>query len=138
MNYLLWTLLGLLAYTLVPPLMKVATSEIPPTVALLISNVILVAVTVGVLAVGDQSVTEHFTAPKAIYAYGAGLALAVGLLAYYTGLSMGPVSVVTPVFGMFLVTSSALGIAFLGETLTARKVLGFAFAVAAVYLTTGQ
>lgn len=138
MNYLLWTLLGLLAYTLVPPLMKVATSEIPPTVALLISNTILVVVTVAVVLVSDQSVAEHLTASKAIYAYGAGLALAVGILAYYTGLSMGPVSVVTPIFGMFLVTSSILGIAFLGETLTARKALGFAFAVAAVYLTAGQ
>lgn len=138
MNYLLWTLLGLLAYTLVPPLMKVATSEIPPTVALLISNTILVVVTVAVVLVSDQSVAEHLTASKAIYAYGAGLALAVGILAYYTGLSMGPVSVVTPIFGMFLVTSSMLGIAFLGETLTARKALGFAFAVAAVYLTAGQ
>lgn len=138
MNYLLWTLLGLLAYTLVPPLMKVATSEIPPTVALLISNTILIVVTVVVVAVSDQTVAEHLTAPKAIYAYVAGLALAIGILAYYTGLSMGPVSVVTPIFGMFLVTSSVLGIAFLGETLTARKALGFAFAVAAVYLTAGQ
>jgi transporter family protein len=138
MNYLLWTLLGLLAYTLVPPLMKVATSEIPPTVALLISNTILIVVTVVVVAVSDQTVAEHLTAPKAIYAYVAGLALAIGILAYYTGLSMGPVSVVTPIFGMFLVTSSVLGIAFLGETLTACKALGFAFAVAAVYLTAGQ
>jgi transporter family protein len=44
------------------------------------------------------------------------------------------VSVVVPVFGMFIVGSAAVGVVFLDESLTARKVVGVALAVVAVYL----
>jgi transporter family protein len=134
-NYLPWALLGLAAYTLVAPLMKVATSAIPSNVAVFISNIILVAAAAAVVVVGDESVASYFTHPKAPYAYAAGLALAVGILAYYRALAVGPVSVVTPVFGMFIVTSSLIGVVALGESLSTRKVVGVGFAVLAVYLT---
>jgi len=81
-------------------------------------------------------VTPHLDSPKLWYTLAAGLFLGVGILAYYRALSLGPVSVVTPVFGMFLVTSSIIGIAVLGESLTTRKLLGIALAVVAVYLVT--
>lgn len=135
MNYLLWALLGLAAYTLVAPLMKVATGAIPSNIAVFISNIILVAAAAVVVFVTDESVTAYLTHPKAPYAYAAGLALAVGILAYYRALAVGPVSVVTPIFGMFLVTSSLIGIVALGESLSTRKVVGVGFAVLAVYLT---
>jgi transporter family protein len=135
MNYLPWALLGLAAYTLVAPLMKVATSAIPSNVAVFISNIILVAAAAVVVVVGDESVAPYLTHPKAPYAYAAGLALAVGILAYYRGLAVGPVSVVTPVFGMFIVTSSLIGVVALGESLSVRKAAGVGFAVLAVYLT---
>ena len=135
MNYLPWALLGLLAYTFVAPLMKVATSEIPSNVAVFISNVILVGAAAAVVLFTNESVTPYLTHPKAPYAYAAGLALAVGIIAYYRALAVGPVSIVTPIFGMFLVTSSLIGVAVLGESLTIRKIAGLGFAVLAVYLT---
>ena len=135
MNYLAWALLGLVAYTLVAPLMKVATNAIPSNVAVLISNAILIVVAAAIVLYTDESVTAYLTHPKAPYAYAGGLALAVGILAYYRALSLGPVSVVTPVFGMFIVTSSLIGVAFLGESLSLRKVAGIGFAILAVYLT---
>jgi len=70
--------------------------------------------------------------------YAAGACLAVGILAYYRALSLGPVSVVAPVFGLFLVVSSLVGIAVLNESLTLRKVLGIALAAVAVWLTAGE
>jgi hypothetical protein len=39
---------------------------------------------------------------------------------------------------MFLVGSSVIGTQFLGESFTARKLLGFTFATAAVYLVSGN
>jgi transporter family protein len=135
MNYLPWALLGLAAYTLVAPLMKVATSAMPSNIAVFISNIILVVAAAVVVFVTDGSVTAYLTHPKAPYAYAAGLALAVGILAYYRALALGPVSVVTPVFGMFIVTSSLIGVVALGESLSVRNVLGIGFAVLAVYLT---
>ncbi|MFB6308845.1 MAG: EamA family transporter [Haloarculaceae archaeon] len=135
MRYLLWAFLALVAYTLVPSLVKLATAEIPSDVVLLISNSILVIVAAGIVLVSDVSVTPYLTEQRAVYAYGAGIALTVGIASYYRALAGGPVSVVVPIFGMFIATSSIIGIAFLDEPLTARKVVGIALAVLAVYLT---
>jgi transporter family protein len=139
MSYLPWAILALGAYTLVPVLMRVATTgpnAIPSDVATMLSNLVLVVVA-GVVIVGTgQQVTPHLDSPKLRYPIAAGVFLGIGILAYYRALSLGPVSVVTPVFGMFLVTSSIVGIAVLGEPLTPRKLLGIALAVVAVYLVT--
>lgn len=135
MNYLLWALLALFAYTFVAPLMSVATTDVPSDVAVIVSNTMLVIGAAAVVAVSQEPVTEYLTHPDAPYMYAAGICLAVGILAYYRALAMGPVSVVVPIFGMFIVTSSLIGVAVLDEPLTARKVAGIGFAALAVYLT---
>ncbi|MFW6320908.1 MAG: EamA family transporter [Halohasta sp.] len=139
MSYLPWAIVALGAYTLVPVLMRTATTgseAIPSDVATVISNSILVVGAAAVVVGTDQRVTPHLGSSKLSYAVAAGVFLAVGILAYYRALALGPVSVVTPVFGMFLVTSSVVGMAFLGESVTARKLFGIALAVLAVYLVT--
>ncbi|MFC4356616.1 EamA family transporter [Halobium salinum] len=141
MNYLLWSLVAVAAYTFVAPLMSVATTgdvKMPSDVGALLANTILVVATAGVIVFGNGNfvgyVGEYLTHPKAPYVYAAGVCLAIGILAYYRALALGPVSIVAPVFGMFLVTSSVIGILFLDEAFTARKALGIGFAVVAVYL----
>jgi transporter family protein len=138
MRYLPWALLALLAYSLVAPLMKVATREIPSDVAAFYANLMLVVAALGVIVVSGQNVTPYATHDLAPAMYAAGACLAVGILAYYRALALGPVSVVAPVFGTFLVVSSLVGIAVLNEALTLRKVLGIALAAVAVWLTAGQ
>lgn len=137
-HYLPYAIGALVAYTLVPPLVRIASEDVPSDVLAFITNGILVAVALGfVLANGRTGeVTEAVAGPNSLYVYGAGLCLAVGILAYYHALRLGPVSVVTPIFGMFLVTSSLIGVVFLNESLSVRHALGVAFAVLAVYLTT--
>ncbi|WP_262178955.1 EamA family transporter [Haloarcula laminariae] len=135
MRYLVWAVIALLGYTAVPPLVKLATVDIPSDVVVLISNGILVVAAVGIILTADVSVTPYLTHERAVYAYGAGIALTVGIVSYYRALAAGPISVVVPIFGMFIATSSILGIAFLDEPLTARKAAGIGLAVAAVYLT---
>jgi len=135
MRYLVWALIALLGYTAVPPLVKLATADIPSDVVLLISNGMLVVAAIGIILISDVSVTPYLTHERSLYAYGAGLALTVGIISYYRALAAGPVSVVVPIFGMFIATSSILGIAFLDEPLTGRKVAGIGLAVAAIYLT---
>ncbi len=66
--------------------------------------------------------------------YGAGIALTVGIIAYYYALEAGPVSVVVPVFGTFLVLSSLIGIVALDEEFTIRKAAGIVLAGAAIWL----
>ncbi|RLM59288.1 multidrug transporter [Halobellus sp. Atlit-31R] len=137
MSYLPWAFLALAAYSLVPPLMSVATTgsvKIPSNVAALISNAILVAGTALVVVYNGSDAASYLTHPKSKYVFVAGICLTVGILAYYRALSLGPVSVVSPIFGMFLVLSSVIGIAFLNESLTMRKVLAIGLALVAVYL----
>jgi len=137
MRYLSWAFLALAAYTLVAPLLSVATRDVPSDVVALVTNGILVIAALGLVAYQGQPVLRYLDPghPKAGYLYLAGVLLAVGIIAYYRALALGPVSVVVPIFGTFIVTSSVVGIAFLDEALTARKAAGIAFAVLAVYLT---
>lgn len=136
-NYISWAVVALGAYSLVAPLMKVATTgqgKIPSDVAALVANSVLVVGTVGVIVVSGQSVTDSVVSSKLPYVLGAGVCLAVGILAYYRALALGPVSIVAPIFGMFLALSSVVGIVALGEPLTVRKAAGIGFAVLAIAL----
>ena len=137
MSYLPWAVLALVGYTLVPVLLRIATTgphAVPSDVATLLTNAMLVGVVGVLVALTDQPVVTHLRGPNAGYMFVAGLCLTVGILAYYRALARGPVSVVTPIFGMFLVTSSIIGIAVLGEAPTPRKLLGIALAVVAIGL----
>jgi len=137
MGYLQWSVLALLAYSVVAPLVGFATTgnpRIPSFVAALVTNGLLLVATVAVVLYQGQSVTAYLGHPKAPYLYLAGLFLAVGILAYYRALSLGPVSAVVPIFGTFLVISSVVGVLFLNESLTARKVAGIGCAVLGIYL----
>ncbi len=141
MNYLPWAVLALLAYSFVAPLMREATSgagAIPSDVAALVANTILVIVTIGVVVVSDVRVIEQFQNPNMRIVVLAGICLTVGILAYYRALARGPVSVVAPIFGLFLVSASIVGVVALDEALTARKAVGIALAVVAIVLVAGE
>lgn len=133
-RYLSFALLSFLAYSLVAPLLKIAVATLPSTPVVFLSNFVLF-VLVGAFMVwrGESPVpyVRHRYAPLIVLS---GILLTVGLLTYYRALALGPVSVVVPIFGLFLVGSSAIGVALFGEALTARKGLAIATAVASVYL----
>jgi transporter family protein len=135
MNYLLWAIIALGAYSLVPPLSKLASERIPIMTVALVANALITVVNLGVVVYLDDGPLPSPVSPHALYALGAGVFLTVGVLSYFYALSIGPVSVVTPIFGLFLVGSSVVGMVALGEPVTARKLAGLAFAGLAVYLT---
>ena len=139
-TYLPYALLAMGAYALVSPLMRVATTgpnAVPSDVAVVISNTLLIAMALGVVAYTGESFTAHLGSPKLLHVLAAGVFLGIGILALYRSLALGPVSVVTPIFAMFLVFSSVIGFLFLGESFTLRKALGIVFAALAVYLVSG-
>lgn len=136
-SYLPYSLLAVAAYALVAPLMRIATSgtdAIPSDIAAAISNVILVVAAITIAVAGGQDISAHLTSSKIGYVLAAGCCLAVGILAYYRALALGPVSVVTPIFATFLVFSSIIGIIALGESLSARKTIGILLAIGGIYL----
>lgn len=134
-NYLGWTLIALVGYTVFTPLASLATSEAPSSVVAAVANGILLTSAVGVALYEGERFAPYLSGQTALHIVGAGVFLTVGILAYYRALATGPVSVVTPIYGMFLVGSSVLSILFLGESLSLQKGAGIVLAVVAVYLT---
>jgi transporter family protein len=133
-SYVLWALVACVTYSFVPPLVRVATREIPGVPAAFISNLVLVLAILVVILVSGYEVVPHMRSGASLYLYAAGLFLGVGILAYYRALELGPVSVVVPIFAMFIVGGSLIGYAVLDETMTLTNGAGILLGVAAVYL----
>lgn len=138
MNYIVFAVIALATYSFVAPLSKLASQDIPIMVVALGSNVVITAANLAVVLYLDKGLVSSLSSPKVVYVIGAGVFLTVGVLTYFYALSIGPVSVVAPIFGMFLVGSAVIGMVALGEAVTVRKVAGLGLAALAVYLTAGN
>ena len=138
MSAVLWALIAMLAYSFVAPFVSRAIgSGMPEFLVLLITSVMLVLASLVIAALTGELEVRALAHPSAWNAYLAGAFLSVGIIAYYRALSLGAVSVVVPIFGLFIVVSSVVGFVFLDEPITVRKILGIALAGMAVYLVAG-
>jgi transporter family protein len=143
MNYLSWALLGMVGYSFVTLFVKLAGQhgQIPPFLVLAISTVMAASVAVVItISLGDLAALTGRTlmSPSGLWTLAAGIALSVAVTALFRALSLGPASVVVPVYGMFIVGGSVLSLLFLGEPLTVRKAAGIALAVIAIVLISGN
>lgn len=138
MEYLPWALLALVSYSLVAPLASYVTDQVPAAVALFFSTAIFLIITSVVLVLTGTADPAYATMPSALYIYVAGFFLTVGILAYISALGSGPVSVVVPIYGMFIVGSSVIGVLFLAEELTWARFAGIGCAVIAIVLGAGE
>lgn len=71
-----------------------------------------------------------------LLAVGAGIASALGAITMYAALKSGQASIVTPISGLYFVVAAFLGIIFLEEPLSARKLVGISFAILSIVLIT--
>ena len=138
-NYVGWALLGMVGYSLTTLFVKLATrtGEFGAFAVLpMATSIVVVSVWTNALLGGSFAgkSAADFWKPEALWAYAAGIALAVGVVSLFKGLSLGPASVVVPIYGMFILGGAMLGIVVLGEPLTVRKGLGLMLAVAGIYL----
>jgi len=137
MEYLVWVTVALVSYGLLAPITSKLTQEVPPAVALFLSTAVFLLLTSLVMVATGSADLAYATAPGSGYVYVAGTFLTVGILAYYYALQRGPVSVVVPVYGMFIVGSAVIGVLFLGESLSLTRAGGIVSAVLAIYLSAG-
>ena len=135
MNYIAWALLGMVGYSIFTPLASLTTRNAPSSVVAVIANGVLLLAAIGVSLYQGDDVISYLSGKTGIYMIAAGVFLAIGILSYYRALASGPVSIVTPIYGMFLVGSSIISILFLSESFTLQKGAGIVLAMAAVYLT---
>lgn len=133
MRYLAWTLLALGTYTFLPPMMRLTTARVSTGTATFAAAGMLSVTGLGLAIAGGNDVVGAI-ADNWVYVIVTGLILTVGVFSFFHALSLGPVNVVAPIFGLFIVTSSIVGVVFLDETLTATRVAGLAFATVAIVL----
>jgi len=133
-SYVLWALLATGCYSFAFLFMKIALQDLPVfTVMPIAVGTLAVGATIVAAVFGEWSVPPGTNRPIG-FALAAGVCLAGAVVGYFRALSSGPVSVVVPIFGMFLVGGALLGIVVLGEGVTTKKVLGIALGAVAVVL----
>ena len=133
-GYLSFALLAFAAYSLVAPLLKVALVDLPSTPVVFLSNFVLFVLVGALLAWRGESPLPYLTHRFAPLVAISGVLLTVGLLTYYRALALGPVSVVVPLYGLFIVVSAFVGIVAFDEVVTVRKLAGIGFSVVAIAL----
>jgi len=135
LGWLLWSLIALFFYSLMPPLVKSAMRVIPSYVAVTVTNAILALTAFLVAEAQGYSFMKHLSLSRSsLMLYAAGLVLAVAIIAYYRALELGAISSVVPIYGMHLALSSLWGFLFMGERPTPLKLLGLLFALLAIIL----
>ena len=133
-NYVVWALLAMICYSFAFLFMKIAMRGLPTFTVMPIAVLTLAVGATAVAAVFGEWSVPSVTSRSVGFAVAAGVCLAGAVVGYFRALSTGPVSVVVPIFGMFLVGGALLGIVVLGEGITVKKTLGIAFGAVAIVL----
>lgn len=143
MNYILWALTGMVGYSFTTILVKLATrsGQFSSFLVLSIACVFVMISTVCItLTRGDMAhiSARDFLSSSAWFSYATGIALTVAVTSLFRALSLGPASIVVPIYGMFIVGGAILGLLFLHEPVTFRKLLGIGLAVISIFLIAGN
>ena len=72
--------------------------------------------------------------PPLLWALAGGVALTVSAFSLFYALSIGPANIVVPIYGMFIVGGSLLGVLVLGDAMPWYRIVGLAAAVIGVIL----
>ena len=137
MGYIGWVVIAMVGYGAMAAVLKVALRSIPPEVAVIINNFILVGAGILFAAYRGVKIPDHLSLnlPTLLLVV-SGLLLSVSIISFYMALSRGPASIVVPIFGMNIAIVSILGFMVLGEPVNASRVLGIAMAGGSIFLLT--
>ena len=133
MGYIKLAIISLVTYSFVPPLVKIITQRVTPQATLILMDVISATI----IFIWSQSKGKGVGSvcwKDVILILITSMLLTVSLLSYYKALSVGRLSVVVPIYGMFVVFSSIFGCLLFSETLSLTKILGLLLAIGAVIL----
>jgi transporter family protein len=139
MNYIGWALLGMAGYSATTLFVKLATRDhVLPAFNVLAVSVLIVAASVWIINLStgmwSRQVVTSFRNTDGLWTLAAGIALTIAVSSLFRALSLGPATVVVPIYGMFIVGGSVLGVTVLGEAVTPTKVIGLTLAVSGVLL----
>jgi len=142
-SYLLWAFIGMIGYSVTATMVKLATQSgrFSSYFVLMISSAMVVTTSTAITILrGDikNFSRDNLASADGMFALGAGVALVIAVVFYFLALSEGPTSIVVPIYGMFIVGGAVLGLVFLHEPFTLRKVLGILLAAISIYLIAGH
>ncbi len=137
-SYILWALLGMAGYSFMTLFVKIAERSIAVStyMVLAVSTTIVAIFAIGVVAMRGELKALIFELDREplLWAIAGGIALTIAVSSLFQALSLGPANVVVPIYGMFIVGGSLLGVLFLGEPMGWHKIAGLIAAVAGVIL----
>ncbi len=137
MGYLPWALFAMVTYGLTAVLLKLAFRGISPPLGLVVANVAVVLTGLGWMAVVGAGAARGLGANAATaWLAVAAIVLSASILSYYKALSLGPASVVVPIFALSLTIAAVLGFLVLGEPVKPARIAGIALAGVAIFLLT--
>ena len=137
-SYIYWALLGMVGYSFTTLFTKLAerSGDVSSFMVLAVSTIIVPIFVLSIVAIRGELKPLIYDLEKGtfLWAVAGGLALTVAVTSLFHALSLGPANVVVPIYGMFIVGGSLLGVLFLGEPMTWNKIVGLAAAVFGVML----
>jgi transporter family protein len=136
--YIYWALLGMVGYSFTTLFTKLAerSGDVSSFIVLAVSTIIVPTFVLSIVAIRGELKPLIYDLEKGtfLWAVAGGLALTVAVTSLFHALSLGPANVVVPIYGMFIVGGSLLGVLFLGEPMSWNKIVGLAAAVFGVML----
>lgn len=137
MSYLIWVFIGLFSYGCMTGILKLALRDIPPGIALVITNSVLTLTAIIWAFTRNESFGPYikFNQPFFLLLL-ASLFLTISVISLYTALSRGPVSTVVPIYAMNMAVAALIGFALLGEPISLTRIFGILMAAVAVFLLT--
>lgn len=137
MHYIGWTILAMISYGIMVILLKFSLRNIPPEVAVFVTNSFLVTAAFLWAIYRGVKIQDHLdTNQPTLILLLAGTVLSISVISFYMALSRGPASTVAPLFGMNIAVVSVLGFAILREPISMEKIFGIILAVGAIFLLT--
>jgi bacterial/archaeal transporter family protein len=137
-SYVLWALLGMAGYSFMTLFVKLAerSGAASTHMVLAVTTTIVPIFAIAVVALRGElkPLLLELERPPLLWAIAGGIALTIAVNALFHALSLGPANVVVPIYGMFIVGGSLLGVLFLGEPMTWNKIAGLVAAVIGVIL----
>ena len=136
--YVLWALLGMAGYSFMTLFVKLAerSGEASTYMVMAVSTSIVAVAAFSIVALRGElkPLLFELERPPLLWAIAAGVALAIAVNALFHALSLGPANVVVPIYGMFVIGGSLLGVVFLGEPMAWHKLAGLIAAVIGIIL----
>jgi bacterial/archaeal transporter family protein len=137
-SYIFWALLGMVGYSFTTLFVKLAerSAAVSNYMVLAVSTTIVSIFAIAIVAIRGELKPLIFDLERGTLAWAiaGGIALTVAVSSLFHALSLGPANVVVPIYGMFIIGGSLLGVLVLGEPMTWNKIVGLAAAVLGVVI----